>query len=436
MAAEILIVVVLMLLNGVFAGAEIAVLSVRKTRLTELVDEGRGGAKAVQWLKREPERFLATVQVGLTVVGTTAAAFGGESLASDFSAMLARLPVVGPWASRMGLFLVIAGISFLEIVVGELIPKSLALRSAERYALFMGPALRAMASVVKPVVWLLTSTSNVILKLFGDKTSFSEARLSPDEIRELVEEAGRVGAMDPKTTEIASRAIDFRELRASDVMVPRGLIVALDRDASEDELRALLETNAHQRVPVYEGTGENFVGYVTAHDVAMILLRAKDVSLASMIRPIRFVPETARAVDLLRQLQSERAPVSMVVDENGTVVGLVTLEDLLEELVGEILNEHDAVPPSITPEADGSVTVSAHVPIREVNRALQIELPEPDGFTTMAGLCLHIASSIPSPGTKLTLADGSVIEVIETTARRVRTVRVRPPPPTPTEESA
>ncbi|RYZ68109.1 MAG: DUF21 domain-containing protein, partial [Proteobacteria bacterium] len=202
-----------MVLNGVFAGAEIAVLSVRKTRLTELIEQNVGGARAVRWLRHEPERFLATVQIGITVVGTTAAAFGGEALAGEFGHWLAgHVPWLGPHAVKLGLVSVVAMISFLEIVVGELVPKSLALRSAERYSLLLGPALRLMSSVVKPAVWLLTRVSNVILRLFGDETSFSEARLSPEEIRELVEEAARVGSMDEKSSEIASRAIDFREL--------------------------------------------------------------------------------------------------------------------------------------------------------------------------------------------------------------------------------
>src|SRR5687768_12497352 len=160
-----------MMLNGVFASAEIAVLSVRRTRLAELVDEGSGGARAVQWLRKQPERFLATVQIGITVVGTTAAAYGGASLAEGVAGWLrAHAPWVGGSAHRVAFALVIALVSFLEIVVGELVPKSLALRHAERLSLALGPMLRGMASIVKPLVWLLTAASNAVLRLFGDRT--------------------------------------------------------------------------------------------------------------------------------------------------------------------------------------------------------------------------------------------------------------------------
>lgn len=184
MLFEVLLVLALMLLNGVFSAAEIAVLSVRKTRIAELSETGSRGARAVQWLRSKPERFLATVQIGITVVATTAAAFGGDSLAEDFAGWLSvRVPVLGDRTHNIALVLVIALVSFLTIVIGELVPKSIALRSAEPVSLILGPLLRAMASVVRPLVWVLTKASNVILRLFGDETSFTETRLSPKSSR-------------------------------------------------------------------------------------------------------------------------------------------------------------------------------------------------------------------------------------------------------------
>lgn len=429
MPNELLIVFGLMVMNGLFAGAEIAVLSVRKTRLGELVEQEAAGAKAVLWLRQQPERFLATVQVGLTVVGTTAAAFGGERLAGDVATRLAAVPFVGRHAHTLGLAAVIVGISYLEIVIGELVPKSLALRSAERYALWAGRPLRRMATLVKPMVWLLTASSNAVLGLFGDKTSFTEARLSPEEIRELVEEAGRVGSIDPKTTEIASRALDLRELRASDVLVPRGSFTTLPREATLAQVREALAQPHHERFPVYESTPENIVGYVTVSELLAAALDAPPRAPSTVLRPVRFVPETAMAIDLLRELQTARAPLAMVVDENGTVTGMVTLEDLLEELVGEILSEHDAAPVTLAPEADGTAVIPAHVPIRDVNRALGLELPEPEGFTTLAGLCIEHAGRIPATGTRVLLSDGSTLEVLDASPRKVRLVRLLPAKP-------
>lgn len=429
MLTEFLIVFALMVLNGVFACAEIAVLSVRKTRLAELLDEGSSGARAVLWLRKQPERFLATVQIGITVVGTTAAAFGGDTLAEHFAVWLAaHLPWLGAAAHRVAFVLVIALVSFLEIVVGELVPKSLALRNAEQFSVALGPMLRAMASLVKPLVWLFTGASNAVLRLFGDHTSFSEARLSPEEIQELVEEAGRTGSMDPRTSEIASRAIDFRELTAVDVMVPRESIASLSRSADADALRRALAGRRYAHMPVYEGDPENVVGYVALKDLIVPALDGRPFGDAK-VHPARFVPASTPTLTLLRQMQTERVSMVMVIDELGSLLGLVTVEDLVEELVGDILSEGDPAPTQLAPDADGSVVVPGETPIRDVNRALDMALPEPDSVSTVAGLALEAFGRMPLVGERASLRDGHSLEVLDATPRKVRTLRIHPPKP-------
>lgn len=426
MLADILVILGLTLLNGVFSGAEIAVLSVRKTRLAELVEEGGWGARAVQWLRSQPERFLATVQVGITVITTTAAAFGGETLAQDLTQRIAKVPGLERYAHTLGFVLVVTGISFVGIVLGELVPKSLALRSAERYALFMGPVLRATATVAKPAVWILTAASNLVLRIFGDKTSFTETRLSPDELQELVEEAARAGSLDAKTGELASRALDFRELTAADVMVPRMRMVTVPIDATREDLREIYAAHRYARMPVYDGTSDNVVGYLAIRDLVGPALAHEPLSIRTLMRAARFVPRTASAGVLLKTMQSERVPMSIVVDENGDVAGLLTIEDLVEELVGDILSEHDPAPAAVPREPDGSVVLPGTMPIRDANRLLDIELPEPEGVVTLAGLALHAAGMIPHPHAVLTMDDGTVLEVVDASPRRVRRVRIQP----------
>ena len=433
MLTELLIVFALLVLNGVFASAEIAVLSVRKSRLAELVEEGSTGARAVLWLRKQPERFLATVQIGITVVGTTAAAFGGDSLAERFAAWFAvHAPWMGHSGHRVAFVLVIALVSFLEIVVGELVPKSLALRHAERFSVTLGPMVRAMATVVKPLVWVFTAASNVVLRLFGDKTSFSEARLSPEELQELVEEAGRVGSIDSGTSEIASRAIDFRELTAVDVMVPRESIVAVPRSLEHAALRRALDGRRFARFPVYESHSENVVGYVAVKDLLGPMIDG--APLDAHVRPARFVPGSTSAATLLHQMQHERLPMVFVIDELGGLLGLVTVEDLVEELVGDIVSENDPAPPTLTRDADGSAVVPGETPIRDANRALDLGLPEPETVSTIAGLCLDAAGRMPLTGEKVTLAGGYVFEVLDATPRKVRTVRIHPPKVDPVDD--
>ncbi len=433
-ASELIIVLLLVLANGVFAGAELSLLTLRKTRLRELLDEGSRAARAIATLRANPERLLATVQIGITVVSATAAAFGGASLAHPLAGWLAGLGLGEPVAERLAFALVVGGISFLSLVLGELVPKSLALRYAERYALFIGRPLYGLSWLIRPLVWLLTASSNLILRFFGDRTNFTEARLSPEELRQLVEEATKAGTLDPRAGEIASRAFDLTELTLSAVMVPRSRIVALRRHASAEEHRQVLLEGGHSRLPVYEDTLDNIVGYVIAKDLLSVAWEGTLIVLEDVLRPPYFVFESMRAIDALKELQRRRMQLAIVVDERGGVLGLVTMEDLVEELVGDILSETETPEEFIRRESATSAVVQGTASLREVNRALGIELEEGHGYSTVGGLCSARTGDIPQPGARLTLDDGTVLEVLDSTPRRVRTVRIllAPEQPAPT----
>ena len=430
MTTELLIILVLVLVNGVFAGTEIAVVSLRRTRLRELVDSGSRAAKAVEFLREHPERFLATVQIGITVVGATASAFGGASLARRLEVHLAEVPGLGPWAPQVALGIVVVAVSFLSLVLGELVPKSLALRNAEGYALTVGRPLVGLSLIARPFVWLLTASSNLVLRLFGDRTNFIEARMSTDELQQMVEEASKSGSVHPHAGEIASRALEFSELTAADVMVPRGRIVGIPLDASHEDIRKLLLENGHNRMPVFDGDLDHIVGYVLIKDVLGLAWERQLLVLQDLIRPGYFVPTTKRAVDLLKDMRERRQHLAMVVDEAGGTAGIVTLEDLLEELVGEIFSERvEHVPAEMTRQPDGSWIVLGSAPVREVNRAAEVELPEDGDWTSVAGLCLSLAERIPVKGERLTAPDGTVLEVLDASVRRIKSLRIIPPPP-------
>jgi putative hemolysin len=422
---------VLVLANGFFAGAEIAVIALRKTRLRQLVQEGHSAARAVAALRDKPERFLATVQIGITVIGATAAAFSGATIAARLAPVVARSSALAPYAEQIALGVVIALVSFLSIVLGELVPKSLALRASEPYALLAGRLLLGLSWLARPVVQLLTGASNFVLAPFGDRTTFTEARLSADELSQLVEEATRTGALDAQAGEIAARAIDFAGLTAADVMVPRGRVVALRRSASEEELRRVLLEEGHARIPVFDRTLDEIAGYLVAREALALVWEKSLIVLDDLIRPVLFVPETARAVQVLRDLQARKTHVAIVVDEHGGVAGLLTLEDLVEELVGEILGEAEEAVPWVVREPSGSAAVRGDAPIREVNRELGIALPEGRDYSTVGGLCIALAGGIPASGADLTAPDGSAIEVLEATPRQVRLVRITPPKQAP-----
>jgi putative hemolysin len=423
---EVVIIFVLVLANAVFAGAEIAIVALRKTRVQELADQGRGSARAVLSLRAQPERFLATVQVGITVVSAAAAAFGGASLAGRLAPVLAQNPWLAPHADGLALALVIGAVSYLSIVIGELVPKSLALRSAERYALLVSKPLLALSFAARPLVWGLSASANVLLKPFGDSTTFTESRHSAEELQQLVEEAMQAGTVHPDAAEIAARALELPELSVADVMVPRHRVVAISRSATAEQLRAVLLEHPHSRLPVYDGEIDNVVGYISAKDVLALAWERQLIALADLVRPAFFVPETKQAVELLKEMRQRHLPFGIVVDEHGGMCGIVTMEDVLEELVGEIVNEYEAAEGNaIVKQPDNSFLVNGAASIREVSRALGVELPDDSQWSTVAGLVLSAAARMPRVGEVFELPSGLSLQVVDASAKHVRKVLIR-----------
>jgi putative hemolysin len=422
--SEVLIILSLVLVNGLFSGAEIALVSIRKTRIEQLLESGRRGAKAVAELRADPERFLATVQVGITVVGAAAAAYGGDALADRLTPLVE--PLLGPHAHRAVFAAIVGGISFLSLVLGELVPKSLALRAGEPYALLVARPLLGLATLARPLVWLLTQSSNAVLTLFGDKTSFTEARVSPEELKAMLEDASEAGTLHPRVGEIASRAVELSELRASDVMVPRNRILAVEKDASIESLTRLIASGVHSRLPVYEGTIDHVVGYLSVRDA--FTRRSDQDSAGALMRPIIFVPESMAAVDVLQTLQTRGTRIAIVVDEHGGTAGLVTREDLAEELFGQFTEgSASAEPAQVEVQGDGTIVIAGAALVREINRELELRLPEDEDWTTIAGMVVGLAGRIPAKGERVAVPGGPLVEIVDASPRRVRVVKLLGP---------
>jgi putative hemolysin len=313
-------------------------------------------------------------------------------------------------------------------VLGELVPKSLALRATEQYALIIGRPLLGLAYLLQPAVRALTGTSNLVLGLFGDKTNFSETRHSPEEISQIVDEAAKSGAVDPKVGEIATRALEFGDLTAWDVMVPKGEVVAIAKSTSAEQLRDSMAKSRHTRIPVFDGDRDNIIGYISTKDILPALLDGGRCEIDKLLRRPFFVPETVPAVDLLQQLQRHRLHMAFVVDEHEAICGIVTFDDLVEELVGEFFGEHQRdAKPTFSSEVDGAVLAEGKTAIRDLNREFDWELPEDEDFSTLGGLVMSLADRIPEVGATFATDSGYTLEVVDGSARRVRTVRVRPP---------
>ncbi len=422
MLTELLILVALVLTNGLFAGAEIAILTASNGTVRQRVAAKDRGALAVHALREQPERFLATVQIGITVIGAAAAAFGGASIAHDLTPHMEG--VFGDAAHEVSMVIVVASVAFLSLVLGELVPKSLALRYSNRYAFLIGRPLLRLSFIMRPLVWFLTGCSNVVLKLFGDKTSFTEARMSREELGELVREAAKTGTVDAKSSEIAARALGFGEVIVAEVMVRRDRIVAIRRDAPPEEVQRSLVEEGHSRMPVFDGDLDRVVGYIVARDVLALAWERNAIALDDILRPLIYVPLSARIGSVLREMQAKQIQIAIVIDEHGGTAGIVTIEDLLEELVGDIFGENDLPEETLRMEADGTALVPGWIPTRKVNRMLHTTLPIARESTTIAGLCMALALTVPPVGSKLSAPDGTVLEIVEATPRRVRMVRV------------
>lgn len=421
---ELVVIMLLVLANGLFSGAEIAILSVPPAQLQHGARRRDRGALAVQELRGQPERFLATVQIGITVVGAAAGAFGGATLAADLAPVLADVGL-GTYADELAFALVIALVSWLALVFGELVPKSLALRYSRGYAFAMARPLLGLARLARPLVWFLTFCSNAVLRVFGDRTTFTEARVSREELRQLVEDAARVGSVHPEASQIATRALAFEDVTVAELMVPRQRVIALSRGAPVAELRRVILEQGHSRMPIYDGSPDHVIGYVVARDLMALTWEPGLLVLDDIVRPACEVAAQARAVDVLRQMQRRRVPMAFVRGERGELAGLVTLEDLIEELVGDIFTEDEGDEPAIAWEPDGTALVDATMQVRRVNRELGVALPAGPDRTTLAGVCLVLADGVPAGGQQLAAEDGTVLEVVEASPRRVRKVRLR-----------
>lgn len=415
----------LTLLNGFFSGAELALVTVRRTRLEERADEGSVSAAKALALRADPEGFLATCQIGITIVGATAGAFGGAELEEPVAAMLGAAGL-GPWANRIALAVIVALVSYLSIVLGELVPKSLALRSSESLALFVARPMWLLSRIARPIVWFLRASSNLVLRPFRDSTTFVEGRLSAEELRQLVEEASEAGTLDEEAGEIAARAIDFSTIPLRAVMVPRTRVASLGVDDDRDRVHAQLRARPHSRYPVFGPRPEEVAGYVIARDLYEKMLSG-DFEFRALVRAATFLPESMLAVDALRALQQARSGIGIVVDEDGVVTGIVAVEDLAEELIGEIFAEHEVPVLLVQHESPGVHVVDGSTALHELNRELGLDLPRPTGVATIAGLVLQVAGEIPETGAVVELEDGIVAEIVEASPQKIRRIRLRVP---------
>ena len=421
-------IVLCLLGNGFFSGSEIAVISARRSMVEARIAAGSRAARRLKHLHENLDDFLATVQIGVTLMGTLAGVLGGY-LAKLFIEPAIASSAVGRWISPTlgATFLAGGGIVFVELILGELVPKALALRFTETASLLVAPVFDVMARWSRWLVRTLTGATRGVLRLFGISDTGHRAFVSTEEIRHLVAEGREQGVIDDTEMEIIHSVIQFSETPVKKVMVPRPKIFALDIDTPPGEVERLIVEAGFSRIPVYEASVDNMVGLVFIKDVLRLLEKRQPVVLRKIRHPVHLVPETKQVGELLKELQKRRTHMALVIDEHGSVTGLVTLEDLLEEIVGEIHDEYDWEERPVERLRDGSLVVDGTVSAAELRDRYEIPIPESDEFETVAGFMLDALGSVPRGGEVVALGDHR-LTVVDVEKNRISKVKIDRPP--------
>ncbi len=426
---EVAVVVGLILANGFFSAAEISIVAVRKSRLAQLIAEHQTVARLVAALKEDPSRFLATVQVGVTVVGSMASVIGGAAAVRDLEPIIrAALPEPAvPWAEFVALAITVVFISYFTLVIGELVPKSLGLRYSERVACWSARPIDRLSWLAHPVVKLLTVSTDTVLRMFGQSATAHEAFASEEEVKHMVREGAQHGIFDEAERQLIHSVFEFTDTSVREVMVPRSEIHGVEASTSLTEtLKGLVDTG-FSRMPVYQGDLDHVVGIVHIKDLLREADKPNPPPLASVLHPAFFVPDSMQISDLLRDLQNRRTHMALVVNEFGTVAGVVTIEDLLEEIVGEIRDEFDVDEEQAIQElADGSLLVQGSAPLADLHQLYGLPFEETSDYRTAAGFVLSRLKRFPKGGEAITEA-GFKMTVVVLDGRRLRKIRIEGP---------
>ncbi len=427
-AVEILVILLLVLLNGVFAMSELALVSARRARLLAMQRQGRAGAGAALRLAEEPQRFLPTVQVGITLVGVLAGAFGGARLAGSLADALRTLPGIGAEADAIALALVVLAITYLSLILGELVPKQLALRNPEPIATLVARPLAGLARLSAPLVWVLGRSSELVMRLLGVSRPIDQS-VTEEEVKAVVAEGEEAGALETEERQMIERVLRLADKPVRALMTPRNELAWLDRNAPTAEIAERIRASPVTRFVLADRRIDNVLGVVATKDLLDQLLAGEPLSLAKALRQPMVLPDTLSALDAMQRLRGDALGLALVMDEYGSFEGVVTPSDLLEAIIGELGpeagtpapggNGHEAVR-----RHDGSLLLDGMMPSDELKARLDLPpLPAEGTYHTVAGLMLALLRRVPKEGDRIVWA-GWRFEIVDMDGRRVDKVLV------------
>lgn len=426
---QIAIVFLLILLNGFFAMAEMAVVSARKARLQHAADLGRRGARRALELTRDPGRFLSTVQIGITVIGVLASAFGGATLAESLAQQLEEVPgTIGEHAATISFVAVVVVISYLTLVIGELVPKRLALGRPEFIAARLSALLQVVAVVARPIERLLSASSNLVLRLAPSRPG-EPPPVTEEEITLMLREATAAGHFQAAETAMVQMVFRLGDRKVSALMTPRTQVEWLDLTDPDEENRRKIRDSDYSRFPVVQAGPQQVLGVVQVKDLLTMALAGKPIDIKGAVKPPIYLPNTVTALRALEIFKKSGTPMALVVDEYGDFEGVVTLHDILQSLVGDIAEPGEASSQAVVKRDDGSWLVDGMVTVDEVKDLTGLkQLPGDEGgeFHTLGGFMMARINRVPSVGDRV-LCEGFRFEVVDMDGRRVDRVLIIPP---------
>jgi putative hemolysin len=418
---QIAIIVLLILLNGLFARAETALVSSsRKARLRQRAEEGNKGARTALELADSPNRFLSTVQIGISLIGVLAGAFGGATIAEPLAGALRVVPVLAPYAGPIAFGIVVVGITYLSLILGELVPKRLALNGAEVVASRVAGPMRLLSMITSSVVWFLSFSTETVLRLLRVRPP-AESPVTEQEVEILMEEGARAGVFEDEERDLVRSALQLDDRPVRELMTPRPKVVWLDVDDPPEEIRRLVAESRNSYFPVARGDLDDLLGIASVKDAWTRQASGQSADLLGSLRPSPFVAEGAPATDVLEAFKRSSLPLALVIDERGHIEGLITLTDVLEALVGDVPEEDEPTEEAIVQREDGSWLVDGLLAAEELKERLGLkELPreEEAEYQTVGGMVMDTLGRVPAEGDRFAW-EGYSFEVLDMDGRRV-----------------
>ena len=430
MVVDLVIVFGLILLNGLFAMSELAVVSARKSRLQNLARRGVRGARTALELAEEPTAFLSTVQIGITLVGILAGAFSGVALGAEVAGWLARWPPIARYAEPIAIGTIVVAITYVTLIIGELVPKRIALRRPERIAVVVAPPMQTLSRVAGPLVFVLKHSTEGVMRLLH-LGGGQESPVTEEEVRMLIAEGTRAGVFLATEREMIEGVLRLADRRVRAIMTPRQEVVWLDVTASPEKIAETLAEHHLPRYPVCRETIDNPVGVVDVNDIAAALLKGRSLRLSELIVPPLVVPEGVYVLNLLDLFRTEGAQMAIIVDEYGATEGIVTLADILEAITGELPEPGEEPELELVQRSDGSWIVDGAYPIDEFEDRLRLRGLRKDGdYDTVAGFALHRLERLPEVGDSFMTPSGR-FEILDMDGKRIDKLLFVPNPEAP-----